>query len=105
MTVVFNDVDAFLEELEKDLEDIDRKVVRSVFEFAPIHAVGIHRVSLVATARVKGEIVSLRKYVGDRWGNDMPSDDEVEARGHELGGRISKFCESHELELRSGRYE
>lgn len=103
MTVAFNDVDAFLGELEKDREDIDRSIVRCVYLRESRQV--FERISVVATARIHSDTVELRVDVGDRWpGGPEDVNKETERLAEATAARIEKFCEKHKLELRGGHY-
>ena len=103
-TVTFNDVESFLLELEQDVDKIDRRVVRCVFE---VEQRNVHRhVYVVATVVVNGAIVQLREFVGEHWG---PRFEEItsatEGRGDKISTAVREFCDKHELFLRSGVYK
>ncbi len=105
MTVLFGDVDSFLEDLEKDLDHVERKIVRCAYLRQPIAKV-YERVSVAATARVAGEIIRMEIAIGDRMPNG-PEDvnREVESLAEATVERVEKFCAANELEVRGGMLE
>lgn len=107
MTVRFSYVGDFLDELTKDVAHIDRKIVRCQTELVSRGDWPFEKASVVATVRVKGEVVQLEEFAGERWKSaaDDPMNTETLKRAESIGERVRQFCEHHDLELRGGRYE
>lgn len=99
--VRFNDNGEFIENLTKDRESVDRRIVRVTTLYRQsTFAASIRHLTVVATTRISGELVRLEVYCGDLWGlgKDKPILDKAEALQHILTNR----CAELGLEVRSG---
>jgi len=105
MAVLFNSPEEFLEELSKDKDEVYRKIVRITYLSRPSKASpNISHLSVVATARVAGEIYRLERYCGDIWRieeQDKPVRDKAVAALTQL----EEGCTKLGLEVRAGTYE
>jgi len=107
MIVKFNDPKEFLEEMEKDRDEIDRRIVRLTTLRTPSKQVhSIYLYTVVATYRRGDEIVRLEKFCGDYWhdintkGNEK-TEQNIKATYEILEEGIRKLG----LEVRGGTYE
>lgn len=107
MTVAFRHVADYLVELKRDVDKIDRKIVRleAVREFRS-KLPNINTIVVHSTARIAGETVSLEHLCGEHWGEGF---DDENKRTNEIRSNveeaITKFCNDHGLEVRGGRLE
>ena len=106
VTVKFNEVDEFLEEIEKDHRDIERGVVRvtNMFRTSRI-SLTTRNTLVVSTYVLRHQLVRLEVYCGDLWGVNAEDDQKVMARAEEVQDRIAAKCKEVGLELRSGILE
>ena len=102
-TVKFSVPEEFLEELGKEL--VDRGLVRITHLSRPTKiSPNIHHLSIVATAKVAGDILRLERYCGDIWNigsQDVKVKDEAEA----IKRKILEGCAALHLEVRGGVLE
>lgn len=99
--VQFNDIDEFIENLAKDREFVDRRIVRvtNLYRQSTLTP-SIRHLTAIATTRISGELVRLEVYCGDLWGlgKDQPILDKAEALQRILINR----CAELGIEVRSG---
>jgi hypothetical protein len=103
VTVVFNQVEEFIAELEKDAEKVERGIVRltKIFEGTKISP-NIHHVSVFATYTVEGQLITLKRYCGDIWELGQGRDTEVIAKADGYLTTIEEACKRLNLEVRAG---
>mgnify|MGYP001592156555 CR=1 FL=1 len=101
--VRFNLVEEFLEELEKDKEIVERKIVRITSLFTQTKDFPIKHLSVVASYKVAGELVRLKVFCGQIW--ESEHDKEVIDKARQIRNRIEKTCQEFTLEVRAGIYE
>lgn len=99
----FTDPDEFIEELTKDREAVDRKIVRITLEHKMATNDVLFNVSLLATARFHGDIVRLERFCGQYMKSE--GDNQTLARTHELVEKLSGQCQDPGLEVRAGVIE
>jgi hypothetical protein len=99
--VRFNDVDEFLENLDKDRQHVERRVVRvtNLYRASKLTP-SIQHLSVVATARVAGEIVRLEVYCGDLW--HLGRDDAIIAKATTIQRTLADECARLDLDVRAG---
>lgn len=109
-TVKFNDVEEWGEELRTDLPD--RGIVRLSYLFKPSRITpNIRHVLLVATHTVTRpggpphQLVRFEKYIGDLWGLNQDTDNQVMERGEELKAKIEAVCRGLHVDVRAGIFE
>jgi hypothetical protein len=108
--VRFSDPREFLEELAKDREHIERRIVRLTNFYRPSQRVpSIQHLSVVATARVGRDIIRLEVYCGDLWHLDLSActaqagrDQPVLDRAKAIHTTIEEGCARLGLEVRAG---
>jgi hypothetical protein len=103
VTVMFNSVEEFIAELEKDAAKVDRQIVRitNLSEGTNISP-NIQHVSVFATYTVEGQIIILKRYCGDIWRLGQQRDKEVLAKAKEHLKTIEEACRRLKLEARAG---
>jgi hypothetical protein len=129
ISVLFNVVDEFLRELERE-KDVapdtlvdDRRITRGVVRISFEHRRAmmspyrhLHVIASYVTERRNGsgswtpaELVELREYAGDVWDSDEGTPGEVSARARERADAIREVllqtCERLDLEHRGGSYQ
>jgi hypothetical protein len=103
--VKFNSAQEFLKELEKDKDKVERRIVRLVYQWTPSKlSPNIQHLSVVATARVEGEVYRLDRYCGDVWQIDG-QDEPVKKKAEETSKVLGEGCAALGLEVRSGCFE
>lgn len=103
--VKFSYLDDFLDELEKDKDKVDRGIVRLVYSFTPTKiSPNIQHLSVVATARVAGQVYHLEVYCGDLWRIEG-QDQAVRDKGKKVKKEIEEGCARLGLEVRGGSIE
>jgi hypothetical protein len=105
-TVKFTDAAEFVEELRKDLDLVERGIVRLTIRARPAREVDLpdlRHVSVVATALVEGRFVRLDRSCGETWGLDQ--DKQVLELAEEVQRLIEEFCQETGLKVRGGVYE
>ena len=102
--IKFNSPSEFIEELQKDKELVERGIVRLTNLARDTQALPIRHLSVVATYKVKGEIVRLEKFCGQLWGHE-PEDSQAYGRAQGAHDTIKSACRAFGLEIRSGVYE
>lgn len=104
-TVKFTSVLEFLEELEKEKGNIRLKIVRLTNLFSPIpNLAPIKSLTVVATAKVKEDIVHLNRYCGQIWDIDK-TDSETYKRAEAVHKQIEEVAKRLGLEVRAGVWE
>ena len=103
MSVVnFSHPEDFLEELEKDKDQVDRGIVRLVYSFTPSKlSSNISHLSVLATALVAGQVYRLEHYCGDLWRIES-QDKPVHDKGTRIKRLIEERCAALGLEVRGG---
>jgi len=104
--VHFHHVDEFLQELKKDVDRIDGKIVRTTHreKSAPITP-NIKQLAISAGAVIDGYLIELNEVVGDLWGHRSENEDAVIAKADEIIKRIEEFCLVNDLEIRTGIFD
>src|SRR5262245_37977817 len=108
ITVVkFSDPQEFLAELGKDAHLVLRKIVRVTKLIRPTKmAPNIRMISVVATARVAGDILRFERYCGDHWGQGFESTNgPTMDKAERLQVELETACQSIGLEVRAGVIE
>lgn len=106
MIVKFNSVEEFLEELEKEKDNIKRRIVRLTNSSA-MSAISpsIHHFSVVATFTcTDGMLVRLDRFCGDTWRIER-QDKPVIVLSNKISKQITEKCQELGLEVRSGLIE
>ena len=103
MSIVnFSHPEDFLEELEKDKDLVDRRIVRLVYSFTPSKiSPNIQHLSVVATALVPDQVYRLEYYCGDLWRIES-QDQPVHDKGTRVKRLIEERCAHLGLEVRGG---
>lgn len=104
VTVLFNQVEEFTAELEKDAGKVERGIVRltKIFEGTKISP-NIHHVSVFSTYTVEGQLITLKRYCGDIWEMEQGRDEEeVIAKADGYIELIEEACKRLKLEVRAG---
>jgi hypothetical protein len=99
--VRFTDVNEFLENLDKDRQHVERRIVRVTNLYQPSRLTpSTQHLSVVATARIAGEIVRLEVYCGDLW--HLGRDDAVIAKATAVQQTLVDACARLDLDVRPG---
>lgn len=103
MKVTFNQVEEFIDELEKDAGKVERGIVRctKLFEASRLSP-SIRLVSIFSTYSVDGQVITLTRYCGDIWGVNNGKDEEVIAKADQYLKTIEDACKRLGLEDRAG---
>ena len=104
MRVLFNDVDEFLTELERERESVKRRIVRVTHLLRSLPGLAVTSMSVVATFECKGDVVRFESRVGHLWGVEH-QDEPVKARAEATRAAIDAACERLGLEVRPGVLE
>jgi len=109
MMVRFSKPEEFIAELEKEMLpgtcNIDRRIVRITYIRRPSKlSPNIQHISVVATARVVGEIYRLEHYSGDVWQIEE-QDAPVYDKARSVYQYIEESCRRLGLEARAGVFE
>lgn len=106
LKVRFNMVDEFCEEMKKDKDIIDRKIIRVTQSFTPSHMTpNIRIVEVLASYSVSGQIVRLEKRCGEFWGVNTKSDQDVIDKADEVMKIIKDKAAKAGLQVRAGVLE
>jgi len=98
-------LEEFLDELEKDADQVERGIVRLTNRYRPRQDISAVRfLSVVATARVGQDILRLEVPCGQLFGID-PHDKEAVEKAEAIRGIIRRTCERLGLEVRAGVLE
>ena len=115
VTVHYNDVDEFLEELTQDAHDAE--VLSEIVRVTNLHKPFVmvddkgrkhvqpfiqHVYLLVTYLRGPGEVVRLERYVGDQWDGMTDTNEKTWVRSTELRNKILDACAKHSLRVRGG---
>lgn len=103
----FEDSDDFIYELEREIDGIERKIVRcQVFEIHDEKS-GTVNVRVIATTRIYGDLVEMNVDFGSY---NSPARSEVENMSYfrpqmanDLKGMLKEFCHARGLLFRSGQ--
>ena len=101
--VVFNAVEEFLAELEKDQDLVERKIVRltCLYQQSTMTPV-IRHLFVVATYKAGGEIVQFKDFCGDLW--NLEQDEKTIQRSVAIQEKIEEASKEYGLEIRAGMY-
>jgi hypothetical protein len=102
--VVFNALEEFLRELETDKEIIERQIVRltNLYQQSTMTP-AIRSLFVVASYKVRGEVVQLKYYAGDLWNLDQ--DKKTLEKSNRLQTHIEEACKGYGLEVRGGLHK
>lgn len=104
MLVRFNEPSEFISELGKDVELVDRRLVRITGLYRQVMG-AVRDYSVVATAKVGPDLYRLEKYVGQLWGLKAEADKEVLRKGEEVKDQLDLACVELGLAVRAGLLE
>lgn len=104
ITAHFSDPVEFIDELERDVDLIERRIVRLTQVTWPDASGALTHARVEAAAIVEGRVVRLVVYCGTLWGV-ASSDEPVRKRASELIDSITASLYSLELEPRAGRWD
>jgi len=104
--VRFNVYDEFLAELTKDIELVDRRIVRitNLYQGSTVSP-SLKHLSVVATAKVGVDIVRLDVYCGDVWGLNTQHNDVTRKKAQDIQHRITQAGAQLGFEIRAGILE
>jgi len=104
-TVRFTSVEEFIEELKKERGNIHLKIVRLTNLFSPIpNLAPIKSLTVVATVKVRDDIIRLTRYCGQIW--DMEGQDkDTHERAEAARKRIEEAAKTLGIEIRAGIWE
>ena len=104
MRVLFNDVDEFLTELERERDALKRGIVRVTLSLRRLPNAPVTSLAVVATVACEDGVVRLESPAGHLWG--IPNEDEpVKAHAQAMRAAIDAACERLGLEVRAGVIE
>ena len=103
-TVKFNDTDEFIEELRRDADAVDRKVLRLTFRYRLVDPSPMQSMAVVASAVIAGHVVELEDRCGTFFQQTREAD-EVRAAAKKRADAIRVAAEELGLEVRSGVFE
>ena len=103
MTVHFDEIDAFIVELERDAlaETISDHIVRMVVRRSSSEA-GVNRLAVLVGYKARGELVQLSTNCGRDWRLGSAEDCEAHAETERVQQAFRNLCAQHGLDLRSG---
>jgi hypothetical protein len=106
MKVIFNNVEEFCTELEKDTEQVDRRIVRctKLFKATKLSS-NIHHIFAVATYATQGQIVELKRYCGDIWQVNAEEDKKAIDLAEKALKAVEETCQRLGFEVRAGYLE
>jgi len=99
----FNELDDFIDELERDREQVERGIVRVAVIVTADYSLALRRLRVEAGAIVAGRLVRLQRPCGDLI-HAPANDTEVTGRAQKLVEEISRRVEALGLERRYGRW-
>lgn len=102
ITVQFSAPSEYIDELTKDANLVYRHIVRVTNLLTAALSPNIKRVSVVATAEVKGDIYRLDHYCGDLWGINNNTDQATIAAAKQVQAQLSEALTPLGLEIRAG---
>ena len=104
--VQFNNVEEFLTELNADLAQLDRKLVRVTNLYQQSRQTPIIQyVSVVATARVAADILRLDVYCGEVWNVDTQHNAPVLKKVEAVQQHLRVSCVQLGIEVRAGLWK
>lgn len=108
-TVKFNYQSEFIDELEKEFGELPAPppftILRLTNLFRPIpNLAPIRRLAVVATIKVRDDIIRLERDCGDVWGIKQ-QDEKTYERAEQIHNEIEKACEELGIEVRAGIIE
>lgn len=104
--VQFNNVEEFLTELNTDLAQLDRKLVRVTNLYQQSRQTPIIQyVSVVATARVAADILRLDVYCGEVWNVDTQHNAPVLKKVEAVQQHLRASCVQLGIEVRAGLWK
>lgn len=98
----FNDPDEFLDEIRKDQDRIDRKILRVTVRRR--YGEPFVTISVVATAMIEGLIVKLEHRIGESFPGDEKANG-ISTKTQAILDKLTEAGKSLELDLRTGVYE
>lgn len=103
MTVHFDEIEAFVIELERDALDdaVSDQIVRMVVRRSSSEA-GVNRLAVLVGYKARGELVQLTTPCGRDWRLGSPEDQEAHAETDRVQKAFRDLCAQHGLDLRSG---
>ncbi len=102
MKVLFNSVSEFVHELERDPPP--DHIVRTTRLRQQSGMGAIILVSVIATYINRlGQVVELRKFVGDDWGSNFESSQKTQELAEKVLGEVEQAAQRCSLEIRSGQ--
>lgn len=103
MTVHFDEIDAFVVELERDALDaaVSDQIVRMVVRRSSSEA-GVNRLAVLVGYKARGELVQLSATCGQDWRLGLREDCEAHAETERVQKAFRDLCAQHGLDLRSG---
>ena len=113
MKVIHNEPDAFMEDMDKDAANIERKTIRVCYERRPSPNGVTTAVALVATYVHSFEnhagyhvrtVHELRRGLGDLWPHNTDYQQAVSERGDSIEKALAKAAKTAGLTVRTGRY-
>lgn len=105
-TVKFNVVREFCAEVEKDVAEIDRGIVRITgMSRGSSLSPNIRHIFAMASYSVKGQVVILESYCGDVWGINEKEDQKVYSKEKEVCQAVEEICQKLGLKQRGGILE
>ena len=104
--VQFNNVEEFLTELNADLAQLDRQLVRVTNLYQQSRQTPIIQyVSVVATARVAADILRLDVYCGEVWNVDTQHNAPVLKKVEAVQQHLRVSCVQLGIEVRAGLWK
>ena len=104
--VQFNSVEEFLTELNADLAQLDRQLVRVTNLYQQSRQTPIIQyVSVVATARVAADILRLDVYCGEVWNVDTQHNAPVLKKVEAVQQHLRVSCVQLGIEVRAGLWK
>ena len=104
--VQFNNVEEFLAELNADLAQLDRQLVRVTNLYQQSRQTPIIQyVSVVATARVAADILRLDVYCGEVWNVDTQHNAPVLKKMEAVQQHLRVSCVQLGIEVRAGLWK
>ena len=100
MRVVFTRAEEFLEELEREHELVERKIVRMCHLIERKRDLPIFTLSIAAGIVVLGQLIELKEFVGEVFeASEMPT------RAPVILEKLKTKAEALGLDIRAGRFE
>ena len=102
LKVQFVEISDFLCELSRDMNLIDRKIVRIGKKYKTGQAHEMVNVYVYAVAIIGHSIVELEQFVGETWQVSAEHDKTIYQRANDVLDEVKRFCVAHELNVRAG---